>query len=207
MKKFFWLILFACLLGSSAYLVYSITSNKFLKPDWWKTATLEQVQKKIQDGADINAKDKDGETVLMYAVRYNENPKIVKALLAAGADLHAKNLRGITVLMAATGFNKNPEIIKTLIAAGADVNAKDKNGYTALSYSNPEVLKILLAAGAKVTANDKDFIIGRACFLRKNAAGELWGRFSCGAGGEDDNIRCGAHTRYAPTMPICTMRR
>jgi len=160
MKKIFWSFLFVCATGVSGYLVYAMTLNKFLDPDWWKTATVEKVEKEIQNGVDVNARDKEDRTPLMFAAGYNKNPEIIKTLLAAGADVNAKDKNGTTALM--KGFDKYPEIIKTLIDAGADVHAESKFGYTVLScYLNPEILKMLLDAGAKVTAKDKDYIIGK----------------------------------------------
>ena len=60
----------------------------------------EKVRKLIAEGADVNAEDVPwGETVLMYAARYNENPKVIKELIAAGADVNAKDNDGCTALM------------------------------------------------------------------------------------------------------------
>ena len=37
-------------------------------------------------GANFNARDKDGLTALMVAKAYNRNPDVEKALIAAGAE-------------------------------------------------------------------------------------------------------------------------
>jgi ankyrin repeat protein len=57
----------------------------------------EMVKALIDKGADVNAKDKDGQTALMLAAGggYTE---IVKALIEKGADVNAKNNTGDTAL-------------------------------------------------------------------------------------------------------------
>ena len=54
------------------------------------------VKEIIAAGTDINAKNKDGETALMFAARYNENPEIAQILIDAGADVNAENRYGET---------------------------------------------------------------------------------------------------------------
>jgi ankyrin repeat protein len=51
----------------------------------------------IKAGADVNAKDKDGNTSLMLAAGIADNPKTIEILLAAGADATIKNNNGSTV--------------------------------------------------------------------------------------------------------------
>ena len=47
----------------------------------------------LNAGADVNAKDKNGWTALMYAVQ-NNNTEVITALLNAGADATIKNING-----------------------------------------------------------------------------------------------------------------
>lgn len=129
-----------------------------------KNAMPEQVTKLIKNGADVNAKDKNGATHLMFAAHFNENPEVIRVLLKAGADVNAERQDGLTALMSASVINTNPEVFKMLLGAGADVNAKigkDRNGSTALMSAsatniNPDVIKVLLNAGADVNAKDKN---------------------------------------------------
>ena len=139
MKKAFWLFLFVCATGLSGYPVDAMTLNKFLDSDWWKTATVEKVEKEIQNGDDVNAENADGETALMWAAR-NDNPEIVKTLIAAGADVNVENKNGYTVL----SYSRNPEILKALLTAGAKISAKDKDhiiGRSSSPHYNPRYNK------------------------------------------------------------------
>ena len=126
-----------------------------------KTGTLEEVNNAIKAGANVNARDEDGKTPLMYAARDNQNPDVIKVLLEAGADVNASDEFGGTPLMYAARDNQNPDVIKVLLKAGADVNARDKYGKTPLMHAaawneNPEIIKILIEAGADGKAKDNE---------------------------------------------------
>ena len=75
----------------------------------WKIKAL------LTSGADVNLKDKDGWTALMYAVRYNGNMNCVDLLIEAGADVKAVNKYGTSALVLAANYNSNPEILKKLL--------------------------------------------------------------------------------------------
>lgn len=115
--------------------------------EFWKNATLEEVEELIRKGADVNAKNEEGRTALMYAAEFNKNPEVIKVLLTNGADVNAKDKDGETALMSAVAFNKNPEVIQVLLNNGADMNAKDEIGRTALDFAlvnnNEEIVELL----------------------------------------------------------------
>ncbi|MGA2612124.1 MAG: ankyrin repeat domain-containing protein [Spirochaetia bacterium] len=118
-----------------------------------EAGTPQDVQAAISKGLDVNAKDKEGYTLLMHAAN-NQNPLVITTLLKAGADINARDTAfGGTALVWAAGWNQNPEVITVLLAAGADINAMDNYGRTPLMAAardnrNPEVLTTLLKAGA-----------------------------------------------------------
>ena len=51
----------------------------------------EVIKTLINFGADVNAKDENGVTVLMFAAKNNSNPEIIRVLLSAGADVFAED--------------------------------------------------------------------------------------------------------------------
>ncbi len=86
---------------------------------------LEELQKLLKAGADINAKNKWGQTPLIMAVR-NGHVTIVEALIAAKADLNAQTMDDRTALMTAVSSphmvipNNRKKIILILLDAGVD---------------------------------------------------------------------------------------
>ena len=85
---------------------------------------IERAKSLIDAGADVNARDIDGWTPLMYAA-LNGHTEIVELLIESGADVNAEDNNGQTVLMFATRGG-HTEIVEILIKAGADV--KTNNG-------------------------------------------------------------------------------
>jgi ankyrin repeat protein len=91
----------------------------------------EAVQVLLAAGADLEARDEDGGTALMYAASFSEDPKVAQVLLDAGADLEARSELGWTPLMVAASFSESSDVVQTLLNAGADASPKDRDGKTA----------------------------------------------------------------------------
>ncbi len=73
----------------------------------------------LDHGADVNAKDPEGHTILMLAASSDALPvEAVKTLIERGADVNAKNANGETALEFAKQRGKTP-IVDLLIQAGA----------------------------------------------------------------------------------------
>ena len=121
----------------------------------------------LANGADVNAKDNSGTSVLMSAVesRFEANAfesgliKTVQLLLDHGADVNAKNKSGQTALMfsAREGY---VNVTRLLLKSGADVKARDSYGDTALiaAIHLPEtkgLVQLLLDHGADVNAKGR----------------------------------------------------
>lgn len=80
-----------------------------------KNGDLALIENLIYSGAQIEAKDNDGWTALMYASRFQTNVDVIKTLLLYGASVNAKNNYGITPLLLASGFSSNPDIVSVLL--------------------------------------------------------------------------------------------
>ena len=97
------------------------------------SGTPEEVQLKINAGADVNSIDKLGRTPLMYAAVFNAKPDIISVLVKAGAEVNAQSNYGNTPLMYAAIYNENPEIISVLLEAGAEIDVMNKDGSTSIA--------------------------------------------------------------------------
>lgn len=78
----------------------------------------EKVERLLKRGANIEARDDNGQTALIHAAR-NGNTEIVGLLLKRGADTEAENDHGQTALMIATDLGEK-EIADLLREFGAE---------------------------------------------------------------------------------------
>lgn len=114
----------------------------------------------LRNGADVNLKDKDGKTALLWAASNSlENAKV---LLANAAKVDESANDGMTPFLQATlgvSSGKVPiEMCDLLLRNGANVNAELKgrnaSGWTALHYAvvngDTELVKYLIKKGANV---------------------------------------------------------
>ena len=104
----------------------------------------------IEDGADVNAPEADGATLLHWAVRWDD-PESIDLLLGAGADAGAANAYGVTPVSLAC-INRSAPLVSRLLNAGANPNATTTMGETALMTcartGNAEAVTALLEHGA-----------------------------------------------------------
>jgi ankyrin repeat protein len=82
----------------------------------------------LVNGADVSAKNKDGNMPLHY---WGGHREVAELLLAHGAKVNAKGQLGDTPLHRAARF-ANKDMVELLLAHGADVNAKDQDDSTPL---------------------------------------------------------------------------
>ena len=139
----------------------------------WATAAC------LEAGADVNARDENGTTPLLFATLgsggrtpgapASEDPGVVRVLLEAGADVNTRDSRGNTALINAAGgrlvettrggfydLAEDPGIVAALLAAGADVNARSHTTplHQAAYAEDVESVRMLLEAGADIHGRD-----------------------------------------------------
>lgn len=117
----------------------------------------ELIELLIKHGADINAADNEGNTVLHLSLRHSDPGFEFGPLFDLGADLNRQNLEGESPLMLAA-INKPEQTVRQFLDKGADVKAATKRGATALHYAaqwnNWRAMELLLQAGANLEAHD-----------------------------------------------------
>ena len=119
-----------------------------------KIGDLEQLKKGINSPLDINARDKNGMTALMYAAEKN-HPEAVKVLINSGADIEACHYRATALVYAV--WNSNAACVKALLSAGTSTGIclRFHGDLSILDCAkDPEILSMLIAAGAPINAQD-----------------------------------------------------
>jgi ankyrin repeat protein len=92
-----------------------------MTPDWERaarTGDVEAIDRLIAAGADVNARDRYGQTALMLAA-VRGHTAVVERLVAGGADLNHTAKYRLSALMLAA-INAHTAVARALVAAGAD---------------------------------------------------------------------------------------
>lgn len=162
-----------------------------------------KVEEALNNGANINAKDKEGNMPLHYSVIWDK-PEITEILLRHGADVNAKSKSGATALHYAARFCnltsiaeimsymimpdsenpflKNPPksrvyITELLLRHGADVNARTRYGVTPLHWAalsgQADVAEVLIENGADVNARMNDLLLTPLHYTAKYGSADI----------------------------------
>jgi len=122
------------------------SNNKHLPPVYFKSYYLSLAFKAVKrDNKNdlravlarygfLNGQNKDGDTILMYAIQ-NNSLNSGRLLLAKGAYVNAVNHRNRTALHYASTLG-NVEFVKLLLTMGADYTVTDDIGMTAIDYAD-----------------------------------------------------------------------
>ena len=120
---------------------------------------LSQLKNLIDGGFDVNSRDKDGSTALMYAA-YNGHVDVMRELILKGASINLQDSNGRTALMMASS-GPFPAAVKILLDHQADPNITDREEhFTALMYAaaegQTEIVRMLITYKADPKLKDID---------------------------------------------------
>ena len=110
----------------------------------------------IAEKADLNLRNKDGNTLLHIAIE-KKDIELVKYLLEKNANVNIQNFMGDTPLMQAIYFDQT-EIIGLILEKKPDLNLKDREGMTALVHAidkkQIDTVKSLIEKKADINIKD-----------------------------------------------------
>jgi ankyrin repeat protein len=112
---------------------------------------LAEVSRLLNVGADVNAKDNDGNTSLIVAC-IKGHMHVVKELLEHGANIESKDICGWTPLHFAC-YNSHVAVGNELLSRGANIEAKDHDGDTPLHWASWNGLEAIVQALLSSSAN------------------------------------------------------
>ncbi len=122
-----------------------------------KYNNVNEARRHLNEGADVNKKDEQGQTPLHHAA-YGGQKEVTEVLLERGAKVNAKDDEGRTPLHLASK-NGHAPLVDLLLAQRAQVNSRDKKGRTPLHHAalgeKNDAALILISKRAIVDARDK----------------------------------------------------
>lgn len=110
----------------------------------------------IENGANLNIKDKHGNTALLDAINYYSEKEVI-TLLDAKTNIELQNNDGQTALMLAASKGLIQAVIN-MITRETNLDIQDKDGKTALIYSieakRPEISTLLILSKSDINLRD-----------------------------------------------------
>eukprot|EP00756_Hemistasia_phaeocysticola_P034088 Hpha_TRINITY_DN16503_c3_g1::TRINITY_DN16503_c3_g1_i7::g.132359::m.132359 len=129
----------------------------------------------VDKGVDLDARDKEGRSVLMkccqqfpqVARQQKERRALVRLLLKRGAKVDVQDSKGMTALMHCRDWGGKTSCAAALLGKGANLDLKDFEGRTAHTHVPPEhkdtCLSLLLRKGADPGLDDSSGVPAKRC--------------------------------------------
>ena len=76
----------------------------FYTTEFWQNANTSNVLNELRNNVDINARNSNRQTILMYAASITKDPKMIDILISLGAQVAARDNEGRTALMLASCY-------------------------------------------------------------------------------------------------------
>jgi len=114
---------------------------------------VDEVKRLLDRGTNVDAREENGETPLMYAA-VEDRTEIVEILLDRGSDINAASLNGETALTKAVIVSRY-NAVSRLLTRGADIE-KDNPLMYAAGGGDVKMIKLLLEAGANINAQNRE---------------------------------------------------
>jgi ankyrin repeat protein len=125
----------------------------------------------VEEGLDLNRRDKSGFTPLIWAV-HSGHGEIAKRLLGQGAPVNTADTYSMTPLHHAAR-RQSLELVQLLVEAGADVTARNCDGKTPLVLARERYFRVpqipLIGPGYGVTGRVWDTAVARYLRSRDRA--------------------------------------
>ena len=125
------------------------------------SSKIEVMKLLIANGANMNAKNKKLENILMIAYNNHKDDMFKYLLENYKVDINSKNIKGKTILMKSLNSSAwyGVKDARILIQAGANINLKDNQGNTALhsiiEHRNYDVAKYFVTQGGDLSIKNK----------------------------------------------------
>ena len=135
--------------------VKAYVATQRLRDLWVRQGLMEpeQLQQLIQQGADVNVRNRSGLPILHYAATCG--PALTKAVLDQGADVNAQDNYGNTALTSAVTA-PNSETVQLLLSRGANPNLQAHSAITSVRKPGKNITALSWAQEGAALSNVSD---------------------------------------------------